>query len=141
MQAHVLNVLNGEMGDLCVMGIVNGRMENVLEISLLGSVFQIQLLEMGSVTIKPIMLAAATMAVIAVCMLTQATVLNVIVKLRNFVRLDFILGSEMVNAMMKQILWSTITMAETVVGHVFLKDCVQNVFAWEISQIMEFIIL
>ena len=67
-QAHVLNVLNGEMGHLGVMpmGIVNGRMENVLEISLLGSVFLIRLLEMGSVTIKPIMLAAATMVVIAV---------------------------------------------------------------------------
>ena len=49
------------------MGIVNGRMENVLEIiSLFGSVFLIQLLEMGSVTIKPIMLAAAMMVVIAV---------------------------------------------------------------------------
>ena len=41
MQAHVLNVLK-EMGHLgTVMGIVNGRMENVLEISLLGSVFLI----------------------------------------------------------------------------------------------------
>ena len=74
---------------------------------------------MVSVMMKPTLLSVITMGVIAVCMLTQATVLNVIVKLRNFVRLGFILGSEMVNAMMKQILWSAIMMAETVVGHVF----------------------